>query len=92
MADYCLSIKPSAAKELLSILDKAPLTRLIEKVKSLATQPPHHGLKSSRADLTFIVSVKVTIESFTPSMMRREFPTLLRLATEEMSTDEWMSG
>ena len=39
MADYSLSIKPSAAKELQAISDKATLTRLIEKIKSLATQP-----------------------------------------------------
>ena len=31
MADYSLSIKPSAAKELQSISDKATLTRLIEE-------------------------------------------------------------
>jgi mRNA interferase RelE/StbE len=39
VADYSLSIKPSAAKELQAISDKATLTRLIEKIKSLATQP-----------------------------------------------------
>ena len=39
MVDYSLSIKPSAAKELKAISDKATLTRLIEKIKSLATQP-----------------------------------------------------
>ena len=39
VADYSPSIKPSAAKELLSISDKTTLTRLIEKVKSLATEP-----------------------------------------------------
>ena len=43
MADYSLSIKPSAAKELQSISDKVTLTRLIEKVKSLATQPRPSG-------------------------------------------------
>ncbi len=43
MADYSLSIKPSAAEELQSISDKATLTRLIEKVKSLATQPRPSG-------------------------------------------------
>ena len=43
MADYSLSIKPSAAKELQSISGKATLTRLIEKVKSLATQPRPSG-------------------------------------------------
>lgn len=43
MADYSLSIKPSAAKELQSISDKATLTRLIEKINSLATQPRPSG-------------------------------------------------
>jgi mRNA interferase RelE/StbE len=43
VADYSLSIKPSAAKELQSISDKVTLTRLIEKVKSLATQPRPSG-------------------------------------------------
>ena len=43
MAGYSLSIKPSAAEELQSISDKATLTRLIEKVKSLATQPRQSG-------------------------------------------------
>ena len=39
MVDYSLSIKPSAAKELQAISDNATLIRLIEKIKSLATQP-----------------------------------------------------
>jgi mRNA interferase RelE/StbE len=43
VGDYSLSIKSSAAKELQSISDKATLTRLIEKVKSLATQPRPSG-------------------------------------------------
>jgi mRNA interferase RelE/StbE len=43
VADYSLSIKPSAAKELQSISEKATLTRMIEKVKSLATQPRPSG-------------------------------------------------
>ena len=43
MAVYSLSIKPSAAKELQSISDKVTLTRLIENVKSLATQPSPSG-------------------------------------------------
>jgi mRNA interferase RelE/StbE len=43
VAGYSLSIKPSAAKELLAISDKATLTRLIEKIKSLATQPRPSG-------------------------------------------------
>ena len=38
MADYSLSIKPSAAKEIQAISDKATLTGLIDKIKSLATQ------------------------------------------------------
>ncbi|MCP9850759.1 type II toxin-antitoxin system RelE/ParE family toxin [Cyanobium sp. Morenito 9A2] len=43
MAEYSLSIKPSAAKELQVISDKATLARLIEKIKSLATQPRPSG-------------------------------------------------
>lgn len=43
MADYSLSIKPSAAKELLSISGKTKLTRLIQMVKSLAAQPRPSG-------------------------------------------------
>ena len=43
MADYSLSIKPSAAKELEAISDKAILNRLIEKIKLLATQPRPSG-------------------------------------------------
>jgi mRNA interferase RelE/StbE len=43
VGDYSLSVKSSAAKELQSISDKATLTRLIEKVKSLATQPRPSG-------------------------------------------------
>ncbi len=39
MADYSLTIKSSATKELQAISDKATLTRLIEKIKLLATQP-----------------------------------------------------
>ena len=35
MAVYNLSIKPSAAKELQAVSDKATLTRLIEIIKSL---------------------------------------------------------
>ena len=38
MADYSLLIKPSAAKELEAISEKATLSRLIEKIKSLAAQ------------------------------------------------------
>ena len=43
MADYSLSIKPSAAKELEAISEKATLNRLIEKIKLLATQPRPSG-------------------------------------------------
>ena len=43
MADYSLSIKPSAAKELQEISDNVTLTRLIEKIKTLATQPRPSG-------------------------------------------------
>ncbi|MCP9930492.1 type II toxin-antitoxin system RelE/ParE family toxin [Cyanobium sp. AMD-g] len=43
MADYSFTIKPSAAKELQAISDKATLSRLIEKIKSLAAQPRPSG-------------------------------------------------
>ena len=43
MADYRLSIKASAGKELEAITDKATLTRLVEKIKSLATQSRPSG-------------------------------------------------
>ena len=43
MADYSLTIKPSAAKELEAISDKATLTRMIEKIRLLATQPRPSG-------------------------------------------------
>jgi mRNA interferase RelE/StbE len=43
VADYSLTIKSSAAKELQVISDKATLSRLIEKVKSLAAQPRPSG-------------------------------------------------
>lgn len=43
MADYRLSIKASAGKELEAITDKPTLTRLVEKIKSLATQPRPSG-------------------------------------------------
>ena len=39
MAAYNLTIKSSAAKELQGASDKATLSQLIEKIKSLATQP-----------------------------------------------------
>lgn len=43
MAEYSLTIKPSAAKELQAVSDRATLTRLIERIKSLATQPRPPG-------------------------------------------------
>jgi mRNA interferase RelE/StbE len=43
VAVYNLSIKPSAAKEHQAVSDKATLTRLIKKIKSLATQPHPSG-------------------------------------------------
>ncbi len=43
MAVYSLTIKSSAAKELQEVSDKKTLTRLIEKIKSLATQPRPEG-------------------------------------------------
>ncbi|MFN7896948.1 MAG: type II toxin-antitoxin system RelE family toxin [Cyanobacteriota bacterium] len=39
MAAYSLTIKSSAAKKLQGVSDKATLSQLIEKIKSLATQP-----------------------------------------------------
>ncbi|MCP9823988.1 type II toxin-antitoxin system RelE/ParE family toxin [Synechococcus sp. EJ6-Ellesmere] len=43
MAAYNLSIKRSASKELQAVSDKETLTRLIEKIKSLATEPRPQG-------------------------------------------------
>jgi mRNA interferase RelE/StbE len=43
VADYRLTIKSSAATELQAISDKATLSRLIEKIKSLAAQPRPSG-------------------------------------------------
>ncbi|MCP9776147.1 type II toxin-antitoxin system RelE/ParE family toxin [Cyanobium sp. WAJ14-Wanaka] len=43
MAENSLSIKPSAAKELQALSGKATLTRMIVKIKSLATQPRPSG-------------------------------------------------
>ncbi len=43
MVAYSLTIKSSAAKELQGVSDKPTLSRLIEKVKSLATQPRPSG-------------------------------------------------
>jgi mRNA interferase RelE/StbE len=39
VAAYSLTIKSSAVKELQGVSDKATLSRLIEKIKSPATQP-----------------------------------------------------
>ena len=43
MAAYSLTIKPSAIKELQVISDKSTLSRLIEKIQLLATQPRPSG-------------------------------------------------
>ena len=43
MDGYRLTIKPSAAKELQAITDKATLSRLIERIKSLSAQPRPSG-------------------------------------------------
>ena len=43
MAAYSIKIKPSAAKELQDVSDKVTLSRLIEKIKLLATQPRPSG-------------------------------------------------
>lgn len=43
MAVYSLTIKSSASKELEGVSDKATLSRLVEKIKSLATQPRQSG-------------------------------------------------
>jgi mRNA interferase RelE/StbE len=43
VAAYSLTIKSSAAKELQGVSDKETLSRLIEKIKSLATQPRPPG-------------------------------------------------
>lgn len=43
MAVYSLTIKSSAGKELQEVSDKVTLSRLIEKIKSLATQPRPPG-------------------------------------------------
>jgi mRNA interferase RelE/StbE len=39
VAAYSITIKSSAAKELQGVSEKTTLSRLIEKIKSLATQP-----------------------------------------------------
>ena len=43
MAAYSLTIKSSAAKELQGVSDKPTLSRLIDKIKSLAVQPRPSG-------------------------------------------------
>ena len=43
MAEYSLTIKPSAAKELKEIADVVTLNQLIEKVKSLGSLPRPPG-------------------------------------------------
>lgn len=43
MAAYSLTIKPSAAKELEAISDRSTLSRLIEKIGSLASEPRPAG-------------------------------------------------
>ena len=43
MVVYSLTIKPSAAEELKAISDAATLTRLLDKIKSLATLPRPSG-------------------------------------------------
>jgi mRNA interferase RelE/StbE len=43
VAEYSLTIKSSAVKELQAVSEKATLSRLIEKIKSLATQPRPSG-------------------------------------------------
>jgi mRNA interferase RelE/StbE len=43
VAAYRLTIKSSAAKELKGVSDKPTLSRLIEKIQSLATQPRPSG-------------------------------------------------
>ena len=43
MAEYSLTIKSSAAKEIQAVSDKATLSRLVDKIKSLATQPRPSG-------------------------------------------------
>jgi mRNA interferase RelE/StbE len=43
VAVYSLTIKPSAAKELENVSDKATLARLIQKIQLLATQPRPSG-------------------------------------------------
>jgi mRNA interferase RelE/StbE len=43
VAAYSLAVKSSAAKELQGVSDKLTLSRLIEKIRSLATQPGPSG-------------------------------------------------
>jgi len=53
VAEYSLSIRRSASKELQAISDKETLTRLVEKIKSLANQPRPLGAEklAGRTDL-----------------------------------------
>ena len=53
MADYSLSIKSSAAKELQAVSDRTTLNRLVDKIRSLATQPRPSGSEklAGRANL-----------------------------------------
>ena len=53
MAEYSLKIKPSAAKELQAISSKAMLSKLIERISSLAIQPRPQGSEklAGRANL-----------------------------------------
>ena len=53
MAAYSLTIKSSASKELQGVSDKPTLSRLVEKIKSLATQPRPSGSEklAGRANL-----------------------------------------
>jgi mRNA interferase RelE/StbE len=43
VAQYRLSIKPSAGKELEAVGSKADRTRIISKISALATNPRPHG-------------------------------------------------
>jgi len=45
VAAYSLSIKRSAAKELQALSDQETLTRLIEKIQALATEPRPQGVE-----------------------------------------------
>ena len=53
MAEYRLSIKKTASKELQAVSDKETLAKLIEKIKSLAVEPRPQGSEklAGRSDL-----------------------------------------